>query len=306
MPLSTCSCPHLTKHILPRFGELLVEQVTEKAVQEWVADLRRQTFEMKKPNGAVIKTYKLSRKSILNIVGVLKLVLGRKVWMSWEELSLGKPPRSKQRYFTEEQLKRIIEAARGQYHVLFAVLAGTGMRIGEAAGLYVEDVDIQSQVVHVRRSIWKGEDLAPKTENAIREVDIDETLTEMLRLFIGKRKAGRLFQSRTGTPLAHGNLRKRVLHPLLERLGIPKAGLHAFRHSRVTQLRKAGTPQDLQKQWIGHSSLRTGDRYSHTHEEVEYRRSAAGNVGLDRVLSPKQSQREALTGQSGLVLRPTV
>ena len=70
------------KHILPRFGELLVEQVTEKAVQEWVADLRRQTFEMKKPNGSVIKTYKLSRKSILNIVGVLKLVLGRKVWMS--------------------------------------------------------------------------------------------------------------------------------------------------------------------------------------------------------------------------------
>jgi hypothetical protein len=73
-----------------------------------------------------------------------------------------------------------------------------------------------------------------------------------------------------------------------------------------TQLRKAGTPQDLQKQWIGHSSLRTGDRYSHTHEEVEYRESAAGNVGLDRVLSPKQSPREAPTCQSGLVLKPTV
>jgi hypothetical protein len=57
---------------------------------------------MTKPNGAVIKTYKLSRKTILNIVGVLKLVLGRKVWMSWEVLSLGKPPRSKQRYFTED------------------------------------------------------------------------------------------------------------------------------------------------------------------------------------------------------------
>ena len=77
-------------------------------------------------------------------------------------------------------------------------------------------------------------------------------------------------------------------------------------HSRVTQLRKAGTPQDLQKQWIGHSSLRTGDRYSYTHEEVEYRKCAAGNVGLDRVLSPKESQREAPTCQSGLVLKPTV
>jgi L,D-peptidoglycan transpeptidase YkuD (ErfK/YbiS/YcfS/YnhG family) len=68
----------------------------------------------------------------------------------------------------------------------------------------------------------------------------------------------------TGPPLAHGNLRKSVLHPLLGRLGIPKDGLHAFRHSRVTQLRRAGTQQDLQKQWIGHSSLRTGDRYRHT------------------------------------------
>src|SRR5262245_21888003 len=168
-------------------------------------------------SGSVIKTHKLSRKSILNIVGVLKLVIGRQIWMSWEELNLGKPPRSKQRYFTEEQLKRIIETADGQYRVLFAVLAGTGMRIGEAAGLYVEDVDVDSQVVHVRRSVWKGQDLAPKTENAVREVDMDETLTEMLQMFIGERSTGRLFQSRTGTPLAHGNLRKRVLYPLLER-----------------------------------------------------------------------------------------
>ncbi len=69
--------------------------MTEKAVQEWVADLGRQIFERKRRNGIVIKTYKLSRKSILNIVGVLKLVLGRRVWMSWEELNLGKPPRPK-------------------------------------------------------------------------------------------------------------------------------------------------------------------------------------------------------------------
>src|SRR5260370_32010855 len=83
--------------------------------------------------------------------------------------------RKRSKYQTRnKQLKRIIEAAQGQYPVLFAVLAGTGMRIGEAAGLYVGDVDIQSQVVHVRRSIWKGQDLAPKSENAIREVDIDE------------------------------------------------------------------------------------------------------------------------------------
>ncbi len=75
-------------------------------------------------------------------------------------------------------------------------------------------------------------------------------------------------------------------HPLLKRLELPKAGLHAFRHSRVTTLRKYGTPANLQKQWIGHSSLRTTDRYSHTHQELEHRRLAASKVGLNFVVGP--------------------
>ena len=80
----------------------------------------------------------------------------------------------------------------------------------------------------------------------------------------------------------------------------PSFGCHLAQRSIDVRLRN-----DEAERWIGHSSLRTGDRYSHTHEEVEYRRSAAGNVGLDRVLSPKQSQHEAPACQSGLVLKPT-
>ena len=95
----------------------------------------------------------------------------------------------------------------------------------------------------------------------------------MLREYIGSKLAGSaLFEARNGSPLSAGNIRNRVLHPLLVKLGIPKAGLHAFRHSRVTLLRKNGTPADLQKLWIGHSSLRTTDRYPHTDQELEYRR----------------------------------
>jgi hypothetical protein len=105
---------HLVKHILPRFGDLPLDGLTDTKVQEFVADLGRTTFEMKKPNGDVIKTYRLSRKTILNVVGVVKIVVGRKRWMQWE-LNLGKPSRPRQRYFTDEQLKRIIEAAPGQY-----------------------------------------------------------------------------------------------------------------------------------------------------------------------------------------------
>ncbi len=276
---------NLIKHVIPRFGSWPLDSVDETAVQEFVADLKRATFKMQKPNGDCIKAYKLSRKTILNLVGVVKLVLGKKVWMTWE-LNLGEPEPPQQRYFTEEQLKQIIEAAQGQYRVLFALLAGTGMRIGEAAGLHVDDLDLGNCVVYVRRAVWNGQEMSPKTKNAIRQIDIDPVLAGVLREFIGDKKAGRVFEARNGSPLAGQNVLKRVLHPLLNKLGIPKAGLHAFRHSRVTMLRKNGTPGDLQKLWIGHSSLQTTDRYSHTQEELEYRRLAASKVGLNFLVGP--------------------
>ena len=275
----------LTKHILPRFGSLPLDSVDETAVQEFVADLKRGTFTMRTPNGDPKKTYKLSRKTILNLVGVVKLILGKKVWMTWE-LDLGRPEAPRQRYFTEEQLQKIIEGANGQYHVLFALLAGTGMRIGEAAGLHVDDLDLDNCVIHVRRAVWNGREQSPKTENAIREIDIDSGLAALLREHIGDRESGRVFEARNGSPVSGNNVLKRVLRPLLQKLGIPKAGLHAFRHSRVTMLRKRGTPEDLQKQWIGHSSLRTTDRYSHTDQELEYRRLAASKVGLSFIVGP--------------------
>ena len=134
--------------------------------------------------------------------------------------------------------------------------------------------------------MWNGQELEPKTENAVREIDIDPALVAMLREHIGKADERGCSKPETVAASA-GNIRNRVLHPLSASSGIPKAGLHAFRHSRVTMLRKNGTPADLQKQWIGHSSLRTTDRYSHTDQELEYRRNAAAALGWNSLLDPR-------------------
>jgi integrase len=66
--------------------------------------------------------------------------------MTWE-LDLGEPEDPQQRYFTQQQLGKIIDEAPGQYRTLFALLAGTGMRIGEAAGLHVDDLDLDNCVI---------------------------------------------------------------------------------------------------------------------------------------------------------------
>ena len=107
-----------------------------------------------------------------------------------------------------------------------------------------------------------------------------------MRQHLVGRTSGRVFQASNGAPIHAGNLRKRVLQSLLQKLGIRRGGFHAFRHARVTILRKNGTPPELQTQWIGHSSLRVTDGYSHTDEEVEYRQRNAKKVGLGFVVGP--------------------
>ena len=67
-----------------------------------------------------------------------------------------------------------------------------------------------------------------KTENPVREIDIDPALVTVLRDYVGENRRLRGFEARNGSPLSAGNIRNRVLHPLLAKLGIPKAGLHAF------------------------------------------------------------------------------
>jgi hypothetical protein len=82
---------HLAKHILPRFGACPWNPLTKRRCRNSLrVDLKRSMFDRRKPDGALIKTYRLSRKSILDIVGIAKLVWGRKVGTSWE-LDLGSP-----------------------------------------------------------------------------------------------------------------------------------------------------------------------------------------------------------------------
>ena len=219
-----------------------MDAVDETAVQEFVADLKRATFRMRTPNGDPNKTYKLSRKTILNIVGVVKLVLGKKVWMTWE-LDLGKPEDPQQRYFTEEQLKQIIEGAEGQYRVLFALLAGTGMRIGEAAGLHIDDLDLDNCVIHVRRAVWNGRELSPKTRNAVREIDIDSGLADILRQHIGVKNAGRVFEARNGSPISRKQHSQTCTASAAEEIGNPEGGascLSAFEGDHAAEAGHAG------------------------------------------------------------------
>jgi integrase len=276
LPIFKPSCQetmgsHLHKYLLPHFGSLPIAAIDERRVQEFIADLTRMEYTW--PNGI---SKKLSPKSIRNIVGVLRQILGAKVWREWS-LSLPEVPLKEQRCFSPDEMLRIVNAATGQWRVLFATLASTGLRCGEAFGLHVEDLDLATGRIYVRRSIWNGKEVSVKTKHGYRAVNIEPRLIEMLAAHLGERNGGRVFETHAGTPFCKSNVRRK-LNQILKRLNLAPAGLHAFRHGRVSMLQTNGVPSDLVKEWVGHSNLRTTSRYTHFRDE--FRMQVASDVGL--------------------------
>jgi integrase len=165
--------------------------------------------------------------------------------------------------------------------MLWILCAAAGLRIGEALGIDIKDVSPDCAVITIRQKAWRGQlhDFL-KTDNGEREVDLHLKVAATLKEFVGGRKDGLLFCSRTGKQLWQTNILRRSLHPMLAKLNQPKCGAHAFRRFRTTWLRKNGVPKDLEHFWMGHADEEVGDIYSKLKEDVKFRQEVTNRIGL--------------------------
>lgn len=65
-----------------------------------------------------------------------------------------------------------------------------------------------------------------------------------------------------GTPLRVSNALP-GFHNALKELQNPRAGFHAFRHSRCSFLVRSDTARAVIREWLGHGFDEMVDRYSH-------------------------------------------
>jgi integrase len=72
-----------------------------------------------------------------------------------------------------------------------------------------------------------------------------------------------LFCTREGTPYDNRDIVDQVLHPILERLGIARAGLHAFRHGNATIMDGLNAPMRVRQDRLGHEKAETTLGYTH-------------------------------------------
>src|SRR5271154_6694138 len=275
---------HLRTHIRKHLGKVLLHELTPQIQQNFVTLLSQ----------------KVSRKTVLNVLGTLSSMMRTaKSWgygtqaVTTSELALPADELRKQaRFFNGEEARKIIMLAAEPYRTMFAIAAMTGLRVGEVVGLQKADLDLDRRVIHVQRSAWYGRVQTVKSKASRAPVAMAEALTTVLNEYLATWRPnpeGFLFLNRNGRPYAANKIVEYGLWPVLDKLKIERAGMHAFRHCHASLLLDVGANPTVTKTQMRHSDARvTLGIYSHVIGDSQ--RDAVDKVGEILRPSPPKSE----------------
>lgn len=187
------------------------------------------------------------------------------------------------RVLSGTQVAAILDACdRLRDRLLFALLAGSGLRIGEALGLRHEDVCARRCEVAVRARVNAN---GARAKSWGRTVPVAAALIELysdyLHIEYGDLDCDYVFVNlwggRVGQPLAYASVH-RLVGRLRARSGVDFEP-HWLRHTYATDLLRRGTPVEVVRELLGHVSVSTTiDTYAHL--DVEDARRALEDAGV--------------------------
>lgn len=198
-----------------------------------------------------------------------------------------KSKKTKVDFWTLEEFQKVISLLyKGDYyeHYLFMsfwLLFMTGMRIGEASALQWSDIDFETGMLSITKTLYYKtmndyKFVEPKTQASIRTLYIDsDTINELKAWKEVQQKVlpkCKLVLSYNGTPTSKTTL-PRALEKLAKLAGVHRIKIHALRHSHASLLISMGETPLLIKERLGHEKIQTtlgtyGHLYPNTNLEV--------------------------------------
>lgn len=188
---------------------------------------------------------------------------------------------TKHRGLTEEETRLFFNEAKKRksyYYNLFAFMIKTGARLGEATALYPTDIDLEDNLIHIRRTVtrnWTGSAVVgndTKTQKSMRGIPLTADIVAILKnqisinisIFGDDAKNGLIFRGINGGLLS-GVIANEEIKKICEEINIPYFTCHAFRNTFATRFMEQ-RPQDYEilSDILGHTSVAmTLDFYTH-------------------------------------------
>ena len=249
---------HLAAHILPFMGKLRLDAIGVENQQALVTHLAD----------------KVSPKTLVNVIGTLSSMLTTaKNWgyicegVSLKRLALpDRGVKKEVRCFTAGDVRRILELATEPWRTMFAIAALLGLRAGEVLGLRSEDIDLHARTLTISQTAWYGQVQSAKSRESEQTLPIPDVLVKILAPYCSR--SGLLFLNKRGRPYTAEKVVQKRLWPILDALGIKRAGFHAFRHAHTSLLLDGGASPKVAQRQLRHSDARiTLGIYGHLVED---------------------------------------
>jgi integrase/recombinase XerD len=187
---------------------------------------------------------------------------------------------------SKEEVERLL-AELGSLRLRAIILAayGAGLRISEACGLRVEDIDSQRMVIHVKSG--KGD--------RDRYTLLPQRLLETLRAYwrAERPKGPELFPGRKpGVVVARETVNKALKRAAQQAKIKKRVTPHGLRHAFATHLLEDGADIRTLQVLLGHMSIRTTVRYAQVSPKL-IRRTTSPADRLRKTAPPKSRQTAA-------------
>lgn len=181
-------------------------------------------------------------------------------------LRLAQHDEFRRRPLTREEITRFLEAIDTTTRVglrdrtLFELIYSSGLRVSEAAGLKVQDIDFERRLMVVRGKFDRD-----------RMVPISEVARDFLVSFLGSKldsPESWVFEGTRG-PTRGGHLRSMSISERFRELlrefemDRPEISTHSIRHSTATHLLENGASVRHVQELLGHRNIESTVRYTH-------------------------------------------
>ena len=244
--------------VIPRWGRVPLSAITHADLVRWIAEIHTD------------RSPAHTRHTLTVVSQILKLAVrdGRLTRNVADGVAKPRLARPVQRFLGNEEVARLAREMPEPYDLMVVLLAFTGLRFGEVAGLQVGDVDLARGRVTVN---WSVTELAhgglhrdaPKTYRR-RAVPIPAFLVARLGAYVeGRPDDEPLFTARRGGPLRNSNFRHYFFDPAVQRAGLSPLTPHNLRDTAASLAVASGANVKAVQRMLGHASASmTLDVYS--------------------------------------------
>lgn len=237
-------------HLIPFFGEFTLEDVNPHDIERF-KDLKQKAG--------------YSKDSIRCYLTILKRMF--QIAIDWGYLEDGENPVKKvkvyqgdslkERILTVDEEERLLNVCSDYLKAVVITALHTGMRRGEVLGLKWQNVDLENRKIKIEGT---------KTDR-VRFIPINDDLYfVLLELKEKGSHSGYVFEnSETGRAFKDVWI---AFKTACRRAGISGLRFHDLRHTFASRLIQAGVDIITVKGLLGHSSVRTTERYTHSNQKL--------------------------------------